>query len=106
MLALPAALSAARVDVPFWTDDYGYCKPLPGLDAGVHPPTASTASSSETGTSVFFTYSTHHDVWQVPTLDELESCDMSGATQLAGRTDGGGCEDETDAACMSACDGL
>ena len=102
MLALPAALVASRVDVPFWTDDYGYCKPLPGLDAGVHRPDGLDRIIVETGTSVFFTYSTHHDVWQVPTLDELESCDMSGATQLAGRTDGGGCEDETDAACMAA----
>ena len=48
------------------------------------------------------TRATHHDVWQVPTLDALESCDLSGATMLADRPDGGGCEDETDAACMSA----
>ena len=68
MLALPAALSFARVVVPFWTDDYGYCKPLPGLDAGVHRPDGLGRIIVETGNSVFFTYSTHHDVWQVPTL--------------------------------------
>ena len=63
------------------------------IACGVHRPDGLDRIIVETGTSVCFTYSTHHDVWQVPTLDAIERCDMSGATQLAGRAAGGGCED-------------
>ena len=39
LLSLVGIASAYRLEVPFWTDDAGYCEPLPGLGAGVHRPT-------------------------------------------------------------------
>ena len=82
--------------VPYWTDDAGYCNPLPGLDPGVHRPHGLDRIHVKKGDLVSLTYSTHHDIWSHPSLDALESCDYSAAVMIANTTQGGGCEDEAD----------
>ena len=47
-------------------------------------------------------YSVHHDVWAHPTLESLQACDYSSAVQLAGQSDGGGCQDDADLSCIAA----
>jgi len=97
MLVLIVQTLTTIHEVPFWTDDYGYCKQIPGYAEGVHRPYGLQPMTIEVGDSLEFMYSVHHDVWHHPTLESLESCDYSGgAYQLAGREAGGGCEDETD----------
>ena len=58
------------------------------------------------GQSLTFRYSTHHDVWAHPTLESLAACDYTDAVLLAGRGDGGGCENDADLACIDASDGF
>ena len=107
-LALLALLSASVAAgpithvVPHWTDGAGYCKKLPGLDEAVHRPRGLDPLHVVVGDKVSFTYSTNHNLWKHPSLDALESCDYSEAVMLANSTRGGGCEDETDLACMAA----
>lgn len=83
-------------DAPFWTDAYGYCKPIPGYAEGVHRPYGLEPMTIALGDTLNFLYSVHHDVWSHPTHESLEQCDYSAGTLLAGREAGGGCEDETD----------
>ena len=87
--------------VPFWTDNYGYCEPIPGLPEGVHRPRGLHPLIVRVGQPVLFTFSTEHDVWQHPSRESWEACDHTGATMLADRYEGGGCAHETDAACMA-----
>ena len=92
LLSLVGIASAYRLEVPFWTDDAGYCEPLPGLGAGVHRPTGLANITIYEGTTLVFKYSTNHDVWIHPSAASLASCDYNnGATMLAGRQDGSGC---------------
>ena len=108
LTVLPTAQCSANAGdivthhVPYWTDDYGYCKKLPGLDEGVHRRFGLERLHVKKGDRIAFTYSTHHDIWAHPTLEALESCDFSTATRIANTTEGGGCADEADLACMSA----
>ena len=88
--------------VPFWTDDYGYCDPIPGFPEGVHRPRGLRPLIVRVGQPVLFTFSTQHNVWQHPSRESLEACDHTGGTMLADWYEGGGCADETDAACMAA----
>ena len=107
LLSLVGIASAYRLEVPFWTDDAGYCEPLPGLGAGVHRPTGLSNITIYEGTTLVFKYSTHHDVWIHPTASSLASCDYNnGATQLAGRQDGSGCANEANLTCMRAAAGF
>jgi hypothetical protein len=88
--------------VPFWTDNYGYCDPIPGFPEGVHRPRGLHPLIVRVGQPVLFTFSTEHDVWQHPSRESWEACDHTDATMLADRYEGGGCAHETDAACMAA----
>ena len=94
--AAAATLSGLTHDVPFWTDDYGYCEQIPGYAEGVHRPYGLAPMTIALGDSLTFIYSVHHDVWRHPTLAALENCDYTGAEILGDKTMGGGCEDETD----------
>ena len=60
------------IDVPYWTDDYGYCKPLPGHDAGVHRPNGLVPIGAQVGQILNFKYSMHHDVWRLPTREAFD----------------------------------
>ena len=88
--------------VPFWTDKYGYCDPMPGFPEGVHRPYGLYPLVVQVGQPVLFTFSTQHDVWQHPSRESWQACDHTDATMLADRYEGGGCAHETDAACMAA----
>jgi hypothetical protein len=88
--------------VPWWTDDAGYCNPIPGFDEGVHRPQGLDRLHVAVGDTVAFKYSTHHDIWSHSSLDALETCDHSRAVLIANRTEGGGCEHESDLECMAA----
>lgn len=89
--------------VPYWTDDAGYCNPLPGLAPEVHRQHGLDRIYMKKGDRLSITFSTHHDVWSHPTLESLEACDHTGdAYMLADVSDGGGCEDEADLECMAA----
>ena len=88
--------------VPFWTDNYGYCDPIPGLPEGVHRPGGLDSLIVRVGQPVLFTFSTEHDVWQHSSRESWEACDHTGAMMLADRYEGGGCAQETNAACMAA----
>ena len=94
------------VRVPFWTDDAGYCEPIPGLSPGNHRPDGLAPITLLAGQSLLFKYSTHHDVWAHPSREALEACDFSSAVLLAGRGDGGGCTDDGDLACIERSDGV
>ena len=97
----PVPVHPMHVPVPFWTDDAGYCKPIPGLDPGVHRPSGLRPITLLSGQSLLFKYSTHHDVWAHPSLESLEACDYSSAVMLAGRADGGGCTSDEDLNCIA-----
>ena len=102
----PLSPHAATVEVPFWTDDAGYCKPIPGYNEHVHRPTGLTPISLLQGQALVFKYSMYHDVWAHPSLEALEACDYSSAVQLAGRLEGGGCEKDGDLDCIAASEGF
>ena len=88
------------IDVPYWTDDYGYCKPLPGHDAGVHRPNGLVPIGAQVGQILNFKYSIHHDVWRLPTREAFDACDFSEATMLADTDAGGGCALDEDLECI------
>ena len=88
--------------VPFWTNNYGYCEPIPGMPERMHRPYGLHPLIVRVGQPVLFTFSTQHDVWQHPSRESWEACDHTDATMLADRYEGGGCAHETDAACMAA----
>lgn len=108
LLLVPAVLAGFNPSdvithvVPYWTDDAGYCKKLPGLGEKVHRAKGLDRLHIKKGDKVSFTYSTHHDIWAHPTLEALESCNYSEATLIANKTQGGGCENEADLECMAA----
>jgi len=104
----------AEVVVPLWTDDAGYCKPIPqvfpigqhhgthglrphGVDregGGLEPITIAY------GQTLVFKYSTHHDVWQHPSAESLTACRYSDARLLADTSEGGGCIFDEDLECI------
>ena len=102
LLAVGVAHTPTTHVVPYWTDDAGYCKKIPGYDEGVHRPHGLDRVHAAVGDKISFTYAKNHDIWSHPTLDALESCDYSEAVRVAGPMDGGGCDDEADLACMAA----
>lgn len=106
-LLLTCRLTAAyRLEIPHWTDDAGYCNPLPGVAPSVHRPNGLTPITVYEGTTLVFKYSDHHDVWLHPTAESLAACQDEGATLLASRTDGGGCRNEANMTCMRAAQGF
>ena len=88
--------------VPFWTDNYGHCDPIQGFPESVHRLYGLHPLMVRVGQPVLFTFSTEHDVWQHPSRESWQACDHTDATMLADRYEGGGCANETDAACMAA----
>ena len=110
MLAAASMLSIANTvthvvggdGLDFWTDDSGYCKTIVGESEGVHRPAGFARLHTAVGDRLSFTFSTHHDLWSLASLEALEACDFAGATLLANRMGGGGCDDEADLACMEA----
>lgn len=95
-----------EVVVPYWTDDAGYCKPIPGFEHHVHRPSGLTPITLLQGQKLVFKYSIHHDVWAHPSREALEACDYTSAILLAGRMDGGGCEDDADLGCIESSKGF
>ena len=110
MLAVASMLSIANTvthavggdGLDFWTDDSGYCKTIVGESEGVHRPAGFARLHTAVGDRLSFTFSTHHDLWSLASLEALEACDFAGGTLLANRMGGGGCDDEADLACMEA----
>ena len=49
-----------------------------------------TAQTVEVGTRLVFKYSSGHNLWQMPSQSAYDSCDFSGANELAGKNHGGG----------------
>ena len=97
---------ASTVLVPYWTDDAGYCKPLPGLDAGVHRPDGLSPIPLTIGDSLTFKFSVHHDVWLLPTQASFDACDFSTAQKIADTDRGGGCTEDDDLACINSHEGF
>ena len=102
----PVPPHPAEVVVPYWTDDAGYCKPIPGFEHHVHRPSGLTPITLLQGQKLVFKYSIHHDVWAHPSREALEACDYTSAILLAGRMDGGGCEDDADLGCIESSKGF
>jgi hypothetical protein len=49
-----------------------------------------TAQTVEVGTRLVFKYSSGHNLWQMPSQSAYDSCDFSGANELAKKNHGGG----------------
>ena len=109
LLAAPAY--ARRIQVPYWTDDAGYCNAILKPDgtpysSGVHRLDGLEPIHMVVDDTLVFTYATNHDVWQHPSKESLDACEYEGATELAHLADGGGCEDDGDFECMAAASGF
>ena len=98
---------------PWWTDDAGYCKPIPQLaddrrhegHKGIRP-TGLETIVLEVGQPLIFQYTDHHDVWQHPTRESYDACDYEGAVMLADTNEGGGCTSDADWKCLEGSRGF
>jgi hypothetical protein len=110
LLVCSPLAGARRIEVPQWTDDAGYCKPILEngalLDSGIHRVNGLYPIDMRIGDVLVFVYSTHHNVWLHSSEASYTACTYADGVELANRTDGGGCENEADLACMAAASGF
>lgn len=81
----------ADIEVPYWTDDYGYC----GGNDGLPPrPRGYLPITAYEGDTLVFKYSFKHNVYLADDEEAYESCSKDRMTLLAGTTEGGGCPND------------
>lgn len=108
MLIIGALALGVHIQVPWWTDDYGYCKTVKNLAPGVHRPNGLEPITMTVGDTLVFKYTSHHDVWLHNDEASYDACDQSTAQLLAGVNAGGGCinEQEWNTTCINENEGF
>merc|ERR1719424_1221248 len=98
------ALCGAAVPVPFWTDDYGYCKQITlngqTLDPSVNRPNGMDTIYVALDQTLEFTFSQHHDLKQFTNKQRFDSCDFDSAVELASGHDQD-CPTDSDFDCIA-----
>jgi len=84
------------VIVPSWTDDWGFCEDIEGVDGGVHRPHGMTTIFAYEGDALIFKYSSKHNVWRAPDAASYWACDFDRMTEVGDVDAGGGCDHSDD----------